>query len=202
MIEENTEEMGMQTSMLDGLTQPDQMSPKDQQELESYTTVMMDLIHNKATSKDILNMLKSGEPTQTVPATALQVNAMAENIVKQGTGALPTTPVLLGGSVYVVSDLIETGNASGVFNIQDEQEVVQIYQDTLQQYIQQGIKQGTIDPVELQQSVEPMLNEEQRQVGTEIGQQAGVAPVPTNAMMNSQIQKKSAQAGAVMQEVR
>jgi len=184
------EEQLQQAGMLEGLTNPDKLNPKDKQEMDSYVTMLMDLIHNKATSSSILDMLKSGDPNQTVPATALQVNSMAENMVAQSTGSPPTTNALLGGSIYLVSDLIETGNASGIFSITDEGQVTQIFQDTLQQYIHQGIKNGTIDPVELQQSVEPLLSNEQRQVGMQIGQQAGVAPKPTQQMVNNQLQKR------------
>ncbi|RKX64117.1 MAG: hypothetical protein DRP42_06970 [Tenericutes bacterium] len=187
-----------QTSgMLTGLTNPEQLSPQEKQEIDSYTTLMMDLIHNKATSNDIQDMLKSGEPSQTVPATAIQVNHMAEQTVKQSTGSMPSSAAKLGGSVYLVSDLIEVGNTSGIFNVQDEAQITQIYQDTLQQYIESGIKDGSIDPIELQQSVEPLLSQEQQETGMAIGQQAGVAPQPTNEMMNSQLMKGSAKAGAV-----
>ncbi len=184
-----------QSDMLSGLTGKGNLSPKQKQEIDSYITMMMDFVHNKKTSKSILDMLKSGQPEQTIPQTALRVNSMAEQMVQKETGSPPSSFAKIGASIYLVSDLIEVGNAAGLFNISDENQIKSIYKDTLQKYIHNGIKDGSIDPVELQQAAEPLLSEEQRNAGSEVGIKAGVSARPTNEMANNQLQKRSAMMG-------
>jgi hypothetical protein len=71
--------------------------------------------------------------------------------------------------MYLVSDLIEVGNAGGYFKVDQEEQVRDITQATFQNYIERGLKDGSIDPIELQSSVEPLLNEQQKTMGSQFG---------------------------------
>lgn len=166
-----------------GMAEQPQGQPQGQQEGQSegqldkksqaYITGLSRMLHNSKTSKNILEMLKSGEPQDTISTTALTVNSQMEKRVTQA-GKKPDLDVLLNAAVFLVGDLIEIGNAAGIFQIQDEQEIGQILQNTLQTYIEDGLKNGTVDPVELQHAVEPLMDEDHRAMGMEAANMSGI----------------------------
>lgn len=139
-----------------------------------YISGLMKLLHSKKTAPVIDEMLSSGPPEQTIPQVALMVNdQMEKEVSKKKKVELET--LLLGG-MYLVSDLIELGNAGGIFQIEDEEQIRDITQATFQTYIERGLKDGSIDPIELQSKVEPLLNEQQKGLGGQLG---GEHQVPT-----------------------
>ena len=167
-----------------------------QKRIDSYTTLLMDMIHNKATSGKVLDMLKADKPERSVPSTALTINDTAMNMMQE-TGESVTPDILLPSSVYLVGDLIDTGNSSGIFNV-TEQQIPGIFQSTVQGYIEKGLKDGSIDPIELQASIEPMLNEQQMAQGQSTMQQSGIPSQPTQQMaMDSYAKKKNMQQGVI-----
>lgn len=171
-----------------GAAPEQQIDPKAKQEMEAYITGLSKLIHGKDSSRQILEMLKGGEPQTTIPATALAVNEMMEGTLKQK-GAPPSLDVVLAGGQFLISDLIEIGNASGIFNLTTEEQIGPILQDTMQQYIEKGLENGSIDPVELQKLAEPLMNEEQFNYGM---QNAGAAGIPMEPDQNTAMQSYGA----------
>ena len=142
-----------------------------------YVTGLMKLLHSKDTSPHVDEMLKSGPPDKTIPQIAMQVNDQMEAAI----GKKPELETTLVGGAYLVSDLVAIGNAGGFFHIDPKTQMGPILKDTMQMYIQRGLKDGSIDPVELQSKVEPMMNEEQKQTGTTAAGLTGISMQPTHS---------------------
>lgn len=152
----------------------EEMDPKMKQQFSSYRTVVSKLMHSKKTRKEIMKILKSGPPEMSVPQATLSVNDQAISIMEKKGIKLPND-VKIMGSVFVVEDLVQVGNmGAGWEDEVDEQETQLIYQDALQDYIHRGLKDGSIDPIELQESAEKLMTPEQKEKGAMLGQQAGV----------------------------
>lgn len=168
------------TSILSTMGKGSEPSPEMKQKVQAYTSLLMNLIHSKDTHKDVLQMLSAAPPEVSIPNAALTINGMAESILtKSGDKTDPN--VLLASSQYLVTDLIELGNTAGMFKV-DEAMAPQIYQATLQQYIQDGIKRGTIDPVQLQSDIDPLLSDEQKEAGLGVLEKQGMPTEPTQQM--------------------
>lgn len=147
-----------------------EMSKADQ----AYISGLMKLLHGKQTAPMIEEMLQSGPPEKSIPTAALTVNDQME----QAVGKKPPLETCLIAGVYLVQDLIEIGNTAGWFEVVEEKQIQSILQDTMQQYIEKGLKDGSIDPVELQEKIEPLMTEDQRATGLQAAEMTGV---PTQA---------------------
>jgi len=143
-------------------------------QVDGYQTVLSKLMHAKATRGGTMDMLQSGPPEISVPQAALAINRNAEELMKKK-GLRLTNEVKLAGATFLVSDLVELGNVGGVWEEPvDEGEKNAIFQDTLQDYIHEGLKSGEIDPIQLQKDTEPLLNEEQKKLGLQVAEKEGV----------------------------
>lgn len=159
------------------------LPPKIKKELAGFKTLLTKLMHSKQTRDNTMEMLKSGPPQISVPQAALALNQQAEDAMKSR-GIKISNDVKLAGSVFLVTDLIELGNAGAEWEGPvDEQEAKLIYQDTLQDYIESGVRKGELDPMELQQQTEPLLTEDQRRVGAQFAEQGGVPMQPQQEQM-------------------
>lgn len=152
---------------------PQEISPETQKDITAYTTGLSRMLHGPDTQPNVMSMLESGEPEQVIPQVALTVNAQMEEAVRQK-GKPPTLEVLLNASAFLVGDLIEMGNAAGIFQIESEEQVQPILQGTLQMYIEKGLADGTIDPVELQTAIEPLMSDEHKELGLRGGEMSGI----------------------------
>lgn len=141
----------------------------------------MALLHSKEARGDIYEILKGGHPDEVIPQAAMLVNSKMEEGIR-GRGQKPDAEALVLGAQYLVSDLIEIGNTGGFFEVTEEGQIATILQNTIQQYIQKGLKDGTVDPVELQKMVEPMLNEGATKIGQEVTEKHGLPGEPTQEM--------------------
>lgn len=164
-----------------GQPQGKEMPPALKKKVTAYNAGISQMLHNPKTRNGVYEMLKGGQPEVDIPKAAIAVNKQMEKAVsKEGK---PSLTVLLQGGLFTVGELIDIGHAGGFFQL-EEQDVGLILQDTIQQYIETGLKDKSIDPVELQEAVEPLLNEEQRGIGAQVGQQAGMDERPgTSAAM-------------------
>lgn len=157
---------------------------------QAYLSGLMKLLHSKETAPSVEEMLKSGPPEKTVPVVALQINSQMEEAVAKK----PSLETSLIAGTYLVQDLIEIGNTAGYFDIQDEESIRPILQDTIQQYIEKGLADGSIDPVELQEKVEPLMSEDQKATGMQAAELTGVPTAPTQdtamAAYGRQMEKK------------
>lgn len=152
------------------------IDPKTKQQINVYSTMLTKFIHSKETQGQVLKMLQAGDPIDAIPPAAVAINDQAEQtLAKKGK---VDKNVVLGASVTLVSDLIEVGMAAGLFEQPSDEDISFIYQDTLQLYIERGLKDGSIDPVQLQKDIEPLLSEEQRKAGRAMGKEVGVGDEP------------------------
>jgi len=136
-----------------------------------------------------VEILKSGEgPQETVPLAA-------EMIFKKMDSKDITLVVKVSALSFLVSDLVELGNAAGAFNA-SEKEVPMILQNSIQRYFEYGVKAGTIDPIELQKESATMMTPEQKQRGMGLAQEGGV---PMEATGQQAIVKSQQDAMAPLQ---
>ena len=166
-----------------------ELSKKDQ----LYIMGLMKMLHSKDTSTHIDEILKSAPPEVSIPQAAMIVNEQIEGEFKKKQP--PGLETLLLGGVYLVQDLIEVGNAAGFFQVEGEEQQRDIMQATFQKYIEKGLKDGTVDPIELQSRVEPLLNEQQKQMGSGLGSQYNVAAQPDEMTMMEVFGKQREQQG-------
>jgi len=135
------------------------VSPEVERKVNAYISALSKLMHGKETKNHVYKMLQSGEPMVTIPRSAIEINRQAEEAFKRG-GATPDLDTLFAGSQFLILDLIEIGNAGGFFQLdpQDPNVLGPLVQSTVQPYVEEGLKNGTIDPVELQNKIEPLIN--------------------------------------------
>lgn len=149
------------------------MSKADQ----AYLSGLMKILHSKETAPQVDAMLQSAAPEKSIPQVALLVNDQMEQAVTQKSGK-PSLDTLLKAGVYLVSDLIQIGNTGGFFKVETEQQTRLILETTLKQYITKGLEDGSIDPVELQAKVEPLMTEDQRATGLRAAKLTGTKLEP------------------------
>lgn len=155
------------------------LDPKIEKEMQSYIMGLSKILHGQKTQPQVVQMLKSGgDPEKLVPQVALLVNDQMEQAVT-GKGKKPSLETLVGASQFLVGDLIEMGNAMGIFQVETPEQVEPILKNTMQAYIEKGLKDGSLDPIELQQKVEPLMSEEHRALGMEAAKRSGVPEAPS-----------------------
>ena len=171
--------------------------PELKAELDAYRTIINKFLHSDQMRDKTLALLESKDIDIAVPLGAIQIDQLAFRATQ---GKVSST-ARLAGSVHIVGDLIELGIAAQYWPEPSEEEIGVIYQDTLQDFIETGLADGTIDPIELQQSVEPLMSDEQRKVGSAYAEKTGV-PMEVNphvAMGNSQKMESNKEALAAQQ---
>lgn len=180
------EESKVASGVLSG--DPEQKMNKQQ---EAYVGALVRVLHDKQTSPMVQEMLKAGPPEQTIPRITMEVNdMMQQTIARKGGQSADLETTFLGGA-YVVSDLIEIGNAGGFFEVSDEDQVKEILQTTIQTYVERGLKDGSIDPVELQAITEPLLQDSDREEGIAYAKKEGLSmQADENVAMEAFGQKK------------
>jgi hypothetical protein len=189
MMQEEQKQQQVQPSEL--ATEPTNLSDADQ----AYLNALVKLMHTKKTAGKVEDMLESGPPEKAIPETALMINGMMEGEARKG-GRPPSLELLFQAGIVVVGDLIEIGNAKGIFDIQDEQEISALLQGTMQKYIEKGLQEGTIDPVELQQKAEAMLAPEDREAALGMAEREGIPVEPNeHTAMEVYADKKVRKAG-------
>lgn len=165
-----------------------ELPPKVQREVENYRAVLTKIMHGKENRDNVLGLLRSyQQPELAVPEVANVIMDQADTIM----GTKAPNEYKLGLSGYVIGDLIELGNAAKIWPKVDENEAKNIYQDTVQDYIHKGLKDKTIDPIELQASTEPLMTPQQKEIGAAHAINNGVPPeVDPRAAINFDQQKK------------
>ncbi len=176
------------------------VDPKLKRQVDNYSTVLMELLHGEKTRDKIMNILESGEGEifTSVPDAAIAVNTMAANFM-ESSGQPPTPGVQLGASPGLINDLIELGVAKGLWEPPDEEEQLAISEDTYQIFIEKGLADGSIDPVQLQLEVEPLMNEQQRAAGNHYSEVNSLRKEPDrSALVEQYANQKVSKAEGVM----
>lgn len=169
-MEENSQQQPQQT--MQGKQGQPEVDPAIKKQAEGYVLGLMKLVHGKETKAQVMGILESAEPDKSVPQAALVINDQMEKAVK-AKGKVPFTVLGLGFQ-YLVEELLTMGESAGLFELTDET-IVASFQNTIQKYIEIGFKNKTLDPVEVQAAVEPLLTDEQRQLGGQIGQKHNIS---------------------------
>lgn len=153
--------------------------PRMQKAAQAYITGLLNMLYHKKTKGKVMDMLKSAPPQSSIPRTTVSITKQMENMVSQKS-QLPPLQIRFAGGVAVFSELMELSMAAGLFKGKEpnDPEKQKIMMDTVKLYVQQGIKDRTIDPIELQEAVEPLLNDEQRALGQQIAQERGLPERP------------------------
>ena len=151
-------------------------SPEDARRTKVYLAGLSDLLYNKDTKTQVFESIKSGPPEKSVPNTAMVLNSQMERQVTEK-GSPPALSTKINANLFLVSELVEMGNAGGLWAL-DKEQMTPIFQETLKQYIHKGIKEKTIDPIELQGAMEGLLTEEQKQQGLQAAQARGIPAEP------------------------
>lgn len=165
--------------MLDG--QGVEADPEMMKQLDSINGAMVDMMYNPKTKAQVQKMLKDSPPEMSVPATTNMLMQRFEDIMTPKNGPMDLQ-MRLGVGVTTFGEVLELGTTMGVIQEPNEQTTQQLLQATIQQYIQKGLKEKTIDPVELQLAVEPLMTPEEQAMGRGMGQQTGVPGKPTEQM--------------------
>lgn len=147
-----------------------EMSQKD----HVYVAGLMKLLHSKETSGNIVGMLKSAPPEKSIPQAAMTIFDQYDKAISSKGGDTSLETKFIGG-VYIVQDLIEIGNASRAWEqeVDPEQGIPEYLQRSLQPFIEKGLADGSIDPVELQAVIEPMMNDDQVAYGMQAAEATG-----------------------------
>lgn len=165
-----------------------ELSPEKKQQIQVTNAALTDLIYDERTQPEIQKMLTRGEPIQTVPMAVNTVFLKFEDLTKDK-GPMPLD-VKLAAGVHAFSEVMEMGEAAGSIPPDlTEQQMQPILRETIQKYIERGLKEGTLDPIELQQRVEPLMSEQESMLGSQMGKQHGVPgelQQSQSAMMMSQ----------------
>lgn len=170
-----------------------QISKQMQGEIDIYISTAMNVMYNDETNPELVALLKSSPPETSVPHAVNQISDMIDGAIKKD-GRKVDPSVKMAGMMYITSDLIELGNASKAFDkpLTMEKDFQPLLQSSLQKVIYAGLRDGSIDPVELQAQTEPLLNEQQTAVGFEAAKSLGLPPSPTAEMgIDMTIQNKT-----------
>lgn len=162
-----------------------QMAEGKIRQVEDMTAMMMQMIHGDKTKESVMRTLKAQpDPHKAIPST---VNMLFKRVDQQSAKRKMKVPndIKVATASYVVMDLANLGNAARIWEQPVQQdELGPILRNSMQMYMKDGLKDGTIDPVELQMEVEQVMSDEQKAAGVMMGRQAGVdlPPGPTEQM--------------------
>ncbi len=159
--------------------------------IDSYVVALMNELHGSETRDDVLDILKNGkDPYIGIPEAAMAVNDAAVAKFEQN-GVEVDLNTQFNASAYLVNDLMELGSKFGFFEVTQD-DFAPLLEDSLQTYIERGLKNGTIDPIELQLTAEKFTSENQRIAGLYYGQKNGVPPALQQQQIIHQLQQNAA----------
>lgn len=163
-----------------------EVSSKDKAMVDKYVQVLTELIHSPKSRDSVVNTITSApDPFDVVPQAAVSTNDMGVSLMKQN-GTEIGFGIQLSASTFLITELIHLGYAAAGWEDLSEEEFAGIYEDTIQMVIERGLADGSIDPIQLQLEVEPLLDENQRAGAKAFQQEAGVADEPSQAAMVDQ----------------
>lgn len=144
-----------------------------QMQFRKYMTVVVHLMYSKEMKAHTLAMIKSSDdPFITVPTAVNQVIKDTDKIfAKQGINI--TNEIRLAASQVILNDIIEIGRSQQIFDVTEE-EIPQLMEDVMQMYIENGLKDGSIDPIQLQIDGEKLMTKEQLAGGQAFAAKGGI----------------------------
>lgn len=156
-----------------GMVKNVKLGPPQEAQLEAYKDNATIVIFSKKTQPGILQSLQSGEtPTDSIAKTANSINDQLEPMLEKK-GEKMTEITLCLGAAHLVSELIVLAEAAKLYTLNND-ERLEAFRQTIQDYFAKGLQNGTIDPVELQKNIEPLMTDKQKQFGLQAMQQHGL----------------------------
>lgn len=160
-----------------GETIKNQMSPAKQKQLKNVQAMLTDMLYHPETKQSVQAMLKSSPPNVSIPGATNAVFQKFEDMIAQKQKKPMPLDMRLASGVALFSEVMELSEDMEVIPEDlSESDVQGLLKDTMQQYIQKGLKTKSIDPIELQQQVEPLLSEDERAIGLQMGANQGTPP--------------------------
>lgn len=169
------------------------ITPELQHKMDTYNAALMQIMHNPKTSKSVVEMLKSAPPEQSITSVALQLtDTVSKSFEKKGTKVEDS--VKLCGAMYLVSDLSEIGNTAGLWDKEvTSDQIGPLLTKVLTRYIHSGLRDRSIDPVQLQEQAQDLFSDKQKEIGGTIQKKLGLPDEPTVSMgVDAYTQKKTA----------
>ena len=160
--------------------------PKMAKQVEGYISVLNELLHSEKSRDSVTDVLTSNpDPFMTLPQAAVSTNDMGVNLMQQS-GVKVSFATQLAASTYLIEDLIHLGYAAAGWENLSEEDIAALYEDTLQIVIERGLADGSIDPIQLQLDVEPLMDEDMQRAGQHFADQEGLGSEPSNQAMVGQ----------------
>ncbi len=160
------------------------LSPQEEEQRNMINAAITDMIYNEQTKESIQKMLSGGEISMTLPKTTNAIFGQFEKMASKQGGKMPLS-IKLSGGVHTFTELLELGAAMGIVDPNmSEEEMQPLLKETIQQYIQLGLKDKSIDPIELQTAVEPYLSDEETEIGLNMGSESSVPTELTQQQAN------------------
>lgn len=156
------------------------ISPAQQAQIDAYDDNSTIIVFSPKTQDAILQSLQSGQnPIQSIAITANLIhNRLASSMEQDGKEKMTEITMCLGAA-HLVSELIVLGEAAGLFKLSNVEQN-EAFRQTVMKYFADGLKNGSINPIELQKSIEPLMNKEQRKFGEQNMQDIMKTPPPVN----------------------
>lgn len=180
-----------------------ELSPAQQSQLDAYNDNATTVVFSSDSQPAILQSLQQGKnQIQAVADTAFIVNKKLEGSLSK-TGEKLTEITLCLGCAHLVSELILLAEAAKLYKM-DEVQRMECFRQSVMKYFAEGLKDGSINPVKLQQTLEPLMNDKQRQFGLNAMQQQGIsktAPPDNVSYRNTQNMQQPQQQGILARGV-
>lgn len=151
-----------------------EIGPAQQAQLDAYMDNATIAVFSEQTQPGILQMLQADKNrVKAVGNTAFQVHLQLEKQL-ESTGEKMTEITMALGGAHLCSELIVLAKAAKLYELTPD-ERLEAYRQALMKYFETGLKNGTIDPVEFQKTMEPLMNEEQRNYGLQEMEKSGIS---------------------------
>lgn len=148
--------------------------PEKVKQLEVAQHAIAQFIYDPRTKDKVKNMLRDRDPQMAIPMATNAVFGMFEEMQKKGQKRPMPLEIRLALGVSTFKEILDVGAGLGIIPKMDLEEAQPMLKAAMQQYIQKGLKDKTIDPIELQEKINPLMTEEEGKQGMEAGAQYGV----------------------------
>lgn len=191
----NTPEPGGAVGAAAQMTNPSkaggQVDANKKRQVEDVAAMLLTFVHDEKTAPAVMQMLESQPDGR--KAVPMAMNAIMKQVEQSANRRRIRFPndVKVAAAIPVIQDLALLGNEAQVWEqpIMQE-ELPDVIRDTLQMYIEQGLKDKSIDPIKLQKEVEQLMNDDAKQQMRGIASETGLPQEPTATMAARQHTEK------------
>ena len=165
-----------------------EISPEQQMQIDEYSDNATIVVFGEQSQAAVLQLLQVDKnPVKSVAKAANMINQKLQGGL-EGTGEKMSEIALFMGAAHLVSELIVLAEAAKLFSLSPGDRL-EAFRQTLMMYFAEGLKNGTIDPVKLQQTIEPLMSREQRAFGLKHSQDIMKTPPVGSQRPAQQVQQ-------------